>query len=406
MKQKWMYTCILLISIFFSTCVYAAPASNTAAAYRAKPLQEKLAVMTQKDINQSIGRFSDVSGHWAASSIGKLTSLEVLSGCGDGTFKPDNQVSVDEFICMTVRSLGFKPESESKYWAQPYIDIAVEQKLIDEGEFESYTKPIRREQAAKIAVKALMLYEIALNTSIYNYIRGKINDYPYIGDGYKQYVLQAYATGIIIGNPEGCFNAGNSLTRAEAATIIIKNLDVSLRSPRKPDESEVLVITDSTGKAYEIYPTDRPELFQTAVVLKESVSKTEGCGVLNYNPYDQIVSASFFESKESLAESDFNVQLGFGIYSMEEEIISHPYSLTVFVPDRVKELHMSFVSSLFKYLFDEDSEKADSQFNRYIDLSKKTDEAFEDKLSLNGRAVRFYKVSGKNTFSVWIYSKK
>lgn len=93
-------------------------------------------------------------------------------------------------------------------------------------------------------------------------------------------------------------------------------------------------------------------------------------------------------------------------YPWGEEIINHPYSITVFVPDSVKELHMDFVNAVFKHLFDKESEKAVSQFNRYIDLSAKTTEAFEDKLSLNGRAVRFYKVSGKNTFSVWIYSKK
>lgn len=406
MKQKLIYIWIMLVSMFFSTFAYAASESTTTAAYRVKPLQEKLAAMTQKDIEQSIGRFTDVGRHWAATSIGKLTSLRVLSGCGDGTFRPDRQVSIDEFICMTVRSLGFKPESESTYWAQPYIDIAIDQKLIDKDEFESYKKYISREQAVRIAVKALMLYETAPNSSIYNYIRGKVKDYPSVGDEYKQYVLQAYATGIIVGNPHGYFHAGNSLTRAEAVTIIIKNLDAGLRSPMKPDESEVLIITDSWGKTYEIYPTDRPELFETAVTLNNSISKTKGYGVMNYNPYDQIVSASFFESKESLEESDFNVQLGFSIYPMGEEIISHPYSMTVFVPNRVKKLHMDFMSAVFKHLFEKDSEKAVSKFNRYIDLSAKTAEAFEDKLSLNGRLVRFYKVSGKNSFSVWIYSKK
>jgi hypothetical protein len=404
MRRKWIYILVLLISMSFSTFAYAASESTITASYRVKPLQEKLAAMTQKDIDQSIGKFSDVGKHWAASSIGKLTSLGVLSGCGDGTFKPENKVSIDEFICMAVRSLGFKPESGSSYWAQPYIDIAIDLKLIDKAEFESYKKSIRREQAVRIAVKALMLYETAPNSSIYNYIRGKIKDYPSVGDNYKQYVLQAYATGIIVGNTQGYFNSGNSLSRAEAATIFIKNLDAGLRSPMKPDESEVLAITDSWGTTYEIYPTDRPELFQTAVVLNNSTSKTSGYGVMDYNPYDQIVSASFYESKKAMEESDFNVQMGFSIYPMGEE--SHPYNITVFVPDRVKELHMGFVSAVFKHLFGKDSEKAVSQFTQYIDLSAKTEIRVEDNPTFNGRKVRFYKVSGENAFTVWIYDKK
>lgn len=305
-----------------------------------------------------------------------------------------------------VRALGYKLEQEEAYWAQVFIDKAIEDKITDEDEITDYKSPLVRELAAKILVKAVMMFETAPNSNIYNYIRGQIKDYPDISDDKKQYVLQAYAMGLFGGSPQGFFNPDSNITRAEASTIIIRLLDCEERRPMKPDESEVLVITDSWGKTYEIYPTDKLELFQTAVVLNNCISKTKGYGVMDYNPYDQIVSASFFESKEAFEESDFNVQLGFSIYPMGEEIISHPYSITVFVPDRVKELHMGFVSAVFKNLFDKDYEKAVSQFNQYIDFSAKTDEAFEDKLSLNGRAVRFYKVSGKNTFSIWIYSKK
>lgn len=405
MKQKSMYTWILLISMLLSTCVYAASESTTTSAYRVMPLQEKLAAMTQKDIDQSVGRFSDVGKHWAASSIGKLTSLGVLSGCGDGTFKPERQVSIDEFISMTVRSLGLMPESESKYWAQPYIDIAKAQKLIDESEFENYAKPIKREQAVRIAVKALMLYETAPNPSIYDYIRGKIRDYPYVGDEYKQYVLQAYATGIIAGNPEGYFNADNSLTRAEAATIILRNLDVDSRSPMKPDESEVLVIADSMGKTYEIYPKERPELFQTAVVLKENVSKTKGFGMMDYNPYDQLISASFYNDKVAMEESDLNIQLIFTIYPADTKNQDPTYVVTVCDPRQTKELHMEFITAVFHSLFDKDADIALSQFEKNTDLFTKSEAAYEENLSLNNRKVIFYKVAGHESFSVRIFLK-
>lgn len=406
MKRKCISVLTLFMLILFSTYAYAGNESTTTASYRVKPIQEKLAAMTQKDIDKSISRFSDIKSHWAAPFVGRLAALGIVSGYSNGTFMPDKMINIDEFITMTIRSLGFKPESESKYWAQPYIDIAIDQKLVDKNEFINYTKPIKREQAVRIAVKALMLYETAPNSSIYDYIRYKIKDYPTIGDQYKQYVLQSYAMGIISGAPGGYFNPDGNLTRGEAATIIIKNIDTSLRKPMKPDKSEMLTITDSSGKTYEIYPTDRPELFETAVALSENISKTKGYGVMDYNPYDQLVSASFYENKAAMEESDFNIQMGFCIYPMDEKVISHPYSITVFVPTKVKELHMDFIKSVFKYLFNNDSEKGIVQFNRYIDLSSKTNEKYEDYLSLNNRKVRFYKVSGENTFSVWIYSKK
>lgn len=406
MKQKRILILIMFILLLFSTYAYAADENTSTASYRVKPVQEKLAALTQKDIDKSIGKFSDVKKHWAASCIGKLTSLGIISGYSNGTFKPDKEVNIDEFIAMIVHALGFKPESGNKYWAQPYIDIAKEQKLIGKNEFASYTKPINREQAVRIAVKALMLYETAPNSSIYDYIRYKIKDYPTIGNEYKQYVLQAYAMGIITGSSGGRFNPTDKLTRGQAATIILKNLDAGLRKPMKPEKSEVLSITDNSGKTYEIYPTDRPELFKTAVALNENVSKTKGYGVMDYNPYDQLVSASFYESKAAAKESDFNMHLVFTIYPMDTKNADPTYTITVYAPKKAKELHMEFVGAIFKSLFEKDAGIALTQFERYIDLSAKTDEAFEDKLNMDNRKVRFYKVSGNESFTIWIYLKK
>jgi hypothetical protein len=174
----------------------------------------------------------------------------------------------------------------------------------------------------------------------------------------------------------------------------------------KPDKSDMLSITDSLGKTYEIYPTDRPELFKTAVTLNDNISRTKGFGVIDYNPYEQIVSARFYESKAALEESDFNVQMGFSINPINEKIISHPYTITVFVPQKVKDLHMDFVKAVFKYLFDNEADGAILQFNRYINLSEKTEESYDDTQTFDGRKARFYKVSGENAFTVWVYSKK
>jgi hypothetical protein len=67
---------------------------------------------------------------------------------------------------------------------------------------------------------------------------------------------------------------------------------------------------------------------------------------------------------------------------------------------------MEFISALFEHLFEKDSGIALTQFEIYIGLSAKTDKAFEDKLTLDNRKVRFYKVAGNESFTVWIYLKK
>lgn len=67
---------------------------------------------------------------------------------------------------------------------------------------------------------------------------------------------------------------------------------------------------------------------------------------------------------------------------------------------------MDFVKAVFEYLFDNECDKAILQFNRYINLSAKTEESYEDIQTYDGRKTRFYKVSGENAFTVWVYSKK
>ena len=57
----------------------------------------------------STENFTDVSGnHWAHPFIDTLKSTDIISGYPDGTFKPNANVRIDEFIAMTVKALGYR----------------------------------------------------------------------------------------------------------------------------------------------------------------------------------------------------------------------------------------------------------------------------------------------------------
>lgn len=53
----------------------------------------------------SSGIFKDTVGHWASSQIQRLTVLGILTGYGDGTFKPDKQISRAEVAAVIDRTL-------------------------------------------------------------------------------------------------------------------------------------------------------------------------------------------------------------------------------------------------------------------------------------------------------------
>jgi hypothetical protein len=176
------------------------------------------------------GKFSDIDkNHWAISFIDSLKESNIVAGYPDGTFRPGANVKINEFIAMTVKALGFYYEAPADDWAKPYIDKALALKLIDAGQFNTYGKEINREQMASISVNALVLSELRPSTDDDVFICNEIRDFHKISDAYKQNALDSYKLGMTSGYPDGTFRPLNLSTRAEAATLISKLIDSSLR---------------------------------------------------------------------------------------------------------------------------------------------------------------------------------
>jgi len=402
---------LIVVALLMIVCqpAFAEGANQSTASYRVQPLREKLAGLKDADIISCSERFSDISKHWARTNIGKLTMLGIINGMPDGTFKPDKAISAAEYITMVIRALGHKLEQEGSYWAQVYTDKAIEDKVISKDEIKDYKLPLSREHAAAIAVKALMQLEYEPNSNIYDYIRTKIPDYPNISDSYKQYVLQAYATGLFTGNSSRYCLPKNTLTRAEATTIILRLIDPSARSPLKPSDSEILQITDVfSGETYEIYPSDNLEAFKTSIVLKENIEKSKGYSFISYSPFAQTVSGSFYSSKEdfeSYQTGELKVNMGFSINITNDPSVEFPYLITVYNSQKVDELHMEVISVIFKELFGEHSDSAISLFEKYIKIASDKSSDSDETKTISGRKVRAFKLEGESVFSMWIYNK-
>lgn len=122
------------------------------------------------------GRFSDVSSdHWAAGYIALALNMGIISGYGDGTFRPENPVTYNEAIKMVVCLLGYGIQAE-KLGGYPsgYIGVATQQNLMD---FEHYgaQSAINRGEVARLVYNALEV-ELLITESIGkdgNYVIGK-----------------------------------------------------------------------------------------------------------------------------------------------------------------------------------------------------------------------------------------
>ena len=220
--------------------------------------------------------YSDVNqSAWYSSYVNKISELNAFSGYEDGTFRPDNQITQEEFIktvvCLICGELNesnaptVKNTWNSKWssWAVPYLDKAFELGLITEQDtkFKLVGIPCNRGEMAKVITRAVEYLKEDSVADTSTYIT-KLKDYSRMKEEYKPYVLQAYAKGILSGYDDGTFRDDGLLTRAEASSVLVRLIDKNERI--NSDET----LYDYFGRKVtwtEPLRTDVPEQYQVSM---------------------------------------------------------------------------------------------------------------------------------------------
>ena len=220
--------------------------------------------------------YSDVNqSAWYASYVNKISELNAFSGYEDGTFRPDNQITQEEFIktvvCLICGELNESnaPTVKNTWnikwssWAVPYLDKAFELGLITEQDtmFKLVGIPCNRGEMAKVITRAVEYLKEDSVADTSTYIT-KLKDYSRMKEEYKPYVLQAYAKGILSGYDDGTFRDDGLLTRAEASSVLVRLIDKNERI--NSDET----LYDYFGRKVtwtEPLRTDVPEQYQVSM---------------------------------------------------------------------------------------------------------------------------------------------
>ncbi len=172
----------------------------------------------------------DISGHYAEKHIQKLVDYKVVNGYGDGTFKPDNNITRAEFAVMIVKGLenacGYSLKSSaafsdiSGHWAEDYIKKLVACGIVngfEDGTFKPDAE-ITRGQAAIMAC----------NTLLYCGIEMKVADnYPdAIGHYAERHICSLKAYGVVNGFEDGTFKPDIQISRGQSAMYVANCLTV------------------------------------------------------------------------------------------------------------------------------------------------------------------------------------
>ena len=167
--------------------------------------------------------FSDLSqNHWAFAEITDLAQRGVINGFPDGTYRPNDAVTREQFARLVVALIEEPTETEEIFddvpegrWSNAYVTAAVRRGIImpeTYGVALGANEPITREEAAVWMIRGL---GIGVDGTALGFAdSGTIT--------YRGEIATAVEIGLITGMPGNLFMPDGLTTRAQAAALVTR----------------------------------------------------------------------------------------------------------------------------------------------------------------------------------------
>ncbi len=179
--------------------------------------------------------FKDMAGHWAEATVLKLAGMGVISGYPDGTFQPEKTITRAEIASILQRALklalgdeaalAFVDKDEIPAWVRgPVAAVAREGLLkgypVNGGVAFKAANPITRVELAAILSRVVEAKKVPLagQTRVFA-------DATTTPAWAKDPINTAAKAGIVSGYTDGTFRPDKPVTRAEAASMILRLLE-------------------------------------------------------------------------------------------------------------------------------------------------------------------------------------
>lgn len=161
--------------------------------------------------------FTDLStNHWAYPAVSELVDKGTIKGYTDGSFKPDNTVTRAEFVKMvgegTEKRANDYNDVPKDHWAYKYV-ITSGFNSDDKNNFNPDT-PITRAQTVQLLYSRFGKPDVEAP----DFVKAEAKKY-HISVNALSWI---YTYGILVGDDGINLRLGDTLTRAEAAALIVK----------------------------------------------------------------------------------------------------------------------------------------------------------------------------------------
>lgn len=183
--------------------------------------------------------FDDIADHWAKESINNMGSRMVVNGVGENDYNPDGAVTRAEVAAIVIRALGlekgigeenFTDVNESD-WFCGAVKTAVSYDLINgcgNGTFKPNDE-ITREQVMAIIVRSMDKtgLEAELSETEISEILSEYEDSTSISNYATDSIATCIKTGVVNGKTKTSLAPQNNISRAEVAVIVERLLQQS-----------------------------------------------------------------------------------------------------------------------------------------------------------------------------------
>lgn len=286
--------------------------------------------------------YIDTFDHWAFDTIMWATNeIELFNGYEDGTFKPDNNIKISEYITLLDRAVKLRgieyedntikeydfftneyfSDLKGNYWAYEQIlrvmnyidrrDSNIKFKNIFVEERLNPNRYITREEAV---ILSSFFASVPINDNELNFKDIKTN-YRY----YDQ-LRKLVNNEIIEGYEDNTFKPNSYITRAESA-VILKKLYTDMEYLKDKYLQEISLLDNPKYKKHMLFGDySNRELTINDKLYRRAVSTLEYLSIINYIPYEErhLYDANPIVTLKTLRENKYWNVVGVNYY-----LISH-----------------------------------------------------------------------------------
>jgi len=181
----------------------------------------------EEEIKEKV-TFSDISGHWAESTILDLAGKEIINGLGDGSFNPDGKITraqlamiISKIVDGETASCEFTDVPETAWYYNAVSEVNTLGIMKGDGYNFRPDDYVKREEIAVVMSNVLKMNNIIEASEDIT-----LTDLEDISDWAKESVLNCMNKGIVTGYKDGSFGAKKEATRAEITVMTERLLNV------------------------------------------------------------------------------------------------------------------------------------------------------------------------------------